>query len=198
MKNIILFCLTAFTLFSFKSDDPIQEYLNVPGPLNFDGKSFDLNWTSKNDNYYIQEYLTANDSIGNFKEMISLFVLNESVSIDDAVNIKIQELDEFKKTDPVCNYALTTGSKKSEYIVDFLRGESIGEIMTLVEFNIYRYKQIKIGKNKKAVLVYAFSKRASGYDIIPFLKSLKVERLKYIEKIQAIELPEINLTKIDE
>lgn len=195
MKRIILFSLTVLALLSFKSDDKIQEYLSVSGPLSFDGKSFNLKWTSKNGNYYIQEYLSENDSLSNFKEMISLFVLNESVSVEDAIQIKIQELEEFKKTDPVCNYAVTYDPKNRGTLIDFLRGESIGDVMTLVEFNLYRYKQIKIGKNKKAILVYAFSKRARGNDITPFLKSLREDRLTYIEKIFDVDLPEINLSE---
>lgn len=195
MKYIILFCLTAFALLSFKSDTKIQEYLGVAGPLKFDDKSYNLKWTSKNGNYYIQEYLGEYDTIENFSQMISLFVLNESVSVEDAIQIKIQELEEFKKTDPVCNYAITSGAKKSEMLIDFLRGESIGDIMTLVEFNVYRYKQIKIGKNKQAILVYAFSKRVRGAEITPFLKSLKQGRLNYIEKILKVNLPEIKLTE---
>ena len=194
MKHLLLFCFAAFALLSFKSDDPIQEYLSVSGPLNFDGKSYNLKWTSKVDNYYIQEYLTENDSLNNFTEMISLFVLNESVSVEDAIQMKIQELEEFKKTDPVCNYAVTFGPNKTGTVVDFLRGESIADMATLVEFNVYRYKQIKIGKNKKAILVYAFSKRATGSDMVPFLTSLKEERLLFIEKVLSVELPEIKLT----
>ena len=128
MKRIILFSLTVLALLSFKSDDKIQEYLSVSGPLSFDGKSFNLKWTSKNGNYYIQEYLSENDSLSNFKEMISLFVLNESVSVEDAIQIKIQELEEFKKTDPVCNYAVTYDPKNRGTLIDFLRGESIGDV----------------------------------------------------------------------
>jgi hypothetical protein len=192
MKNLLLFCFAALALLSFKSDD-IQEYLSVSGPLEFDDKSYSLKWTTKIDNYYVQEYLTEGDSLSNFEEMISLFVLNESVSVEDAIQLKIQELNEFKKTDPVCNYAVTFGPKNSGTLIDFLRGESVEGIITLVEFNLYRYKQIKLGKNKKAVLIYAFSKRATGTDIMPFLTSLKEGRIDYIDKIFEVELPEIEL-----
>ncbi len=195
MKNSIFLILTTFILFSFTSDSEVKEYIGVLGPLEFDGKSYHLKSSSKARNYYIQEYLGENDSLAGFNEMISLFVLNEEVSIEDAIEIKQQELDEFRKTDPVCNYAVTFGPKNSGTLIDFLRGESIGEVMTLVEFNLYRYKQIKIGKNKKAVFVFAFSKRAYGKDITPFLKSLREERTDYIEKVFNVELPEISLVE---
>lgn len=198
MKYLSLFCLITFLLFSFKSDEEIQEYLGVSKTLNFDGKSFDLKWSSKNGNYYIQEYLDKNESLNNYSEMISLFVLNESISVKDALAIKELELKEFKKTDPACNYAITYGPKSKGYMIDFLRSEYIADVTTKVEFNAYRYVQIKIGKNKKAVLVYAFSKRVSGKEITPFLKSLKEGRFVYIEKLFSVDLPKINLTEFGE
>ena len=102
------------------------------------------------------------------------------------------KLEEFKKTDPVCNYAITK-SDDNTVLIDFLRGESEGDRMTIVEFNLYRYKQIKIGKNKKALIVYAFAERAYGAEITPFMKSLKDVRFDYIHKIFQIEIPDIEL-----
>lgn len=192
MKNRFFLLLTTITLLSFRSDET-KDYLNVQGPLSFDNKTFNLKWSQKNGNYYIQEYLIAGETLDNFNEMISLFVLNENVSIEDAIAVKKQELDNFKKTDPVCNYAVTSNTNDKTVLIDFLRGESEGEAMTVVEFNLYRYKQIKIGKNKNAVLVYAFSKRAYGSEITPFLKSLTEERLEYLIKIFSVEIPEIKL-----
>lgn len=193
MKTKFIFLAAALALLSFTSDNEAKNYLNVVG-LNFNEKTYDLKWSSKNGNYYIQEYLAVNDSLPDFGEMISLFVLNENFSIEDAVSIKISELEEAKKIDPVCNYVITRGTDKT-ILVDFLRGESEGDFSTVVEFNLYRYKQIKIGKNKNAILVYAFSKRAYRSEITPFLKSLGETRLEFINKMFQVEMPEITLTE---
>jgi hypothetical protein len=166
--------------------------LNVK-TITFNEKVYDLKWSAKNDNYYIQEYLTDNDSLPDFNEMISLFVLNENVSIENAVAVKVNELEEAKKTDPVCNYAITENKTDETIMVDFLRSESEGDYSRVVEFNLYRYKQIKIGKNKNAILLFAFSKRAYWQDITPFLKSLKDVRTEWMSKILHYEIPEIKL-----
>ena len=192
MKNEYFLFLITLALFSFRSDNEIKDYLNVKGPINFDDQSFRLKWSQKNGNYYVQEYFTDGESLEKFNKMISLFVLDENISIEDAVAIKKQELEEFKKTDPVCNYAITK-SDDNTVLIDFLRGESEGDRMTIVEFNLYRYKQIKIGKNKKALIVYAFAERAYGAEITPFMKSLKDVRFDYIHKIFQIEIPDIEL-----
>lgn len=192
MKTKLLILTSVIALLSFTSDIKPTDHLNVK-TITFDEKTYGLKWSAKNDNYYIQEYLTDNDSLPDFNEMISLFVLNENVSIEDAVAVKVNELKEAKKTDPVCNYAITSNSDDKTILIDFLRGEAEGDYSTIVEFNLYRYKQVKIGKNKNAILVLAFSKRAYSYKITPFLKSLGEMRLELIGKIFQVEIPEIKL-----
>ncbi len=192
MKTKIILLIVVLTLLSFTSDSNLKDYLNVK-TITFNEKVYDLKWSAKNDNYYIQEYLTDNDSLPDFNEMISLFVLNENVSIEDAVAVKVNELKEAKKTDPVCNYAITRNSDDKTILIDFLRGEAEGDYNTIVEFNLYRYKQVKIGKNKNSILVLAFSKRAYSYKITPFLKSLGEMRLELIGKMFQVEMPEIKL-----
>ena len=99
MKLLITFFATV--LISLTNSSDVKEYLGVGGPIVFNGESFHLKWSSKQGNYYIQEYLTDNDSLPRFNEMISLFVLNENISIKDAVQAKIAELDAAKKIDHV-------------------------------------------------------------------------------------------------
>jgi hypothetical protein len=192
MKTKFILLTAVLTLLSFTSDNNLKDYLNVK-TITFNEKVYDLKWSAKNDNYYIQEYLTDNDSLPDFNEMVSIFVLNENLSIADAVAVKINELNEAKKTDPVCNYAITRNSDDKTILIDFLRGEAEGDYNTIVEFNLYRYKQVKIGKNKNAILVLVFSKRAYSYKITPFLKSLGEMRLELIGKMFQVEMPEIKL-----
>lgn len=192
MKTKFLLLAAVITLLSFTSDNKSLDHLNVK-TITFDEKVYDLKWSAKDGNYYIQEYLADNDSLPDFNEMVSLFVLNENVSIEDAVAVKVNELKEAKKTDPVCNYAITQNKTDNTILVDFLRGESEGNYSTIVEFNLYRYKQVRIGKNKNAVLVFAFSRRAYSYKITPFLKSLGEVRQELIGKVLRVELPDIKL-----
>lgn len=192
MKNI-LFILVAFILFSFRKSEKPTEYLNVKGPLTFNHEIFEFVWSEKSGDYYIQEYLPVNDTLEHFDQLISLFVLNADVPINDAIKLKEQELEELKKNDPVCNYITTVAPKNKGIVIDFLVSESDGEYLTKIEFNAYRFKQISIGKNKKAILVYAYSKRAYGMNITPFLQTLGEKRKEYLENIFNVEIPEINL-----
>lgn len=192
MKTRFFLCLAAMTLLSLTSDKEIVDYLNVK-QLTFNDQVYHLKWSAKNGNYYIQEYLADNDSLPAFSEMVSLFVLNEKTKIEEAVALKIAELKEAKKTDPICNFAVTQTDFDKTMMVDFLRSESEGDLLKIVEFSSYRYKQISIGKNKSAILVFAFSKRAYGSQITPFLNTLREKRLELINHIFKTEMPEISL-----
>ena len=78
-------------------------------------------------------------------------------------------------------------------MVDFLLGESKGEKMTIIEFNIYHYKQVAFGDEKKGILVYAYSKRAYGDDITTFLKNLRKDRADLLDVMIASEIPTVKL-----
>lgn len=65
--------------------------------------------------------------------------------------------------------------------------------MTLVEFNIYRYAQIELSNNKKAILLYAYTKRSYGENITSFLKGLKYGRETLINKMISDSLPSIRV-----
>jgi hypothetical protein len=72
-------------------------------------------------------------------------------------------------------------------------GESQDDHMTLVEFNIYRYAQIELSNNKKAILLYAYTKRSYGENITSFLKGLKYGRETLINKMISDSLPSIRV-----
>lgn len=193
MKKALLLLTSAFFILSFQSDEIIKDYIGLTGPIEFDGKKFELAWSSKSNNYYLQEYLIAGDTLEKFHEMILVNVINEGIDIDEVVQMKEWELEATKEIDPICNYLTTPKTDKTGAIVDFLRGESDGEIMKIVEFNTYRFEQITIGKNKKAVLLFAYCKRAYDKDIMHFLNTLKSTREEYIDKIGKVKVPTIHI-----
>ena len=78
-------------------------------------------------------------------------------------------------------------------MVDFLLRESKGEKMTIIEFNIYHYKQVAFGDEKKGILVYAYSKRAYGDNITTFLKNLRKDRADLLDVMIASEIPIVKL-----
>jgi hypothetical protein len=193
MKQILI--LGAALLLSFTTTkDKIVDRLGVKGPLTFDKIDFNLAWTDKpNEKYYIQEYLPNGETIQAFNQMLTIHLFDTELELEDAVKQKVGELIERKKTDPVCNYLITESPDGKEFIVDFLLGESKNDKMTIIEFNVYRYKQIDLSQNKKGILVYAYSKRAYQGDISPFLKSLGDNRAKYLKQMIKTEMPSIKI-----
>ena len=182
--------LMSFTTFN---NEPVDR-IGVKGPLAFNNTSFNLSWTDKpNDTYFIQEYLPKDEKAESFNQMLTLHLFDKDIKVKNAVKQKIQELDTRKKTDPTCNYQVTESPDGKEFMVDFLLGESKGDKMTIIEFNIYHYKQVDLGDKKKGILVYAYSKRAYGDDITPFLKNLRKDRTDLLNVMIGSEMPTVKL-----
>ena len=125
--------------------------------------------------------------------MLTIHLFVTDIKIEDAVGQKIRELIERKKTDAVCNYKVTESPDGKEFIIDFLLGESQDDEMTVVEFNVYRYKQIEVAKKKKAIIVYAFSKRSYGENITDFFKTLKSDRIEYLNEMISADIPMVTI-----
>ncbi|GAO44198.1 hypothetical protein [Flavihumibacter petaseus] len=195
--SIIFFLLTAMLSLGHFSVAPVEpvERLGVKGPLSFNGNSFQLAWTSKpSATYYIQEYLPKGESADRFNQMMSIFLLAENVSVKDAVQQKTSELTARKQTDPTCNFQVSESPDKKEYLLDFLMGAKSQGAAEIQEFNIYRYRMVDLGNGKQGLLLYAYSKRAYGDAINPFLKSLKEERKKMLNEMVSSKLPVIKLS----
>ena len=65
--------------------------------------------------------------------------------------------------------------------------------MTVVEFNLYRYKQIEIPKRGKALIVYAYSKRGYGDGITAFFKALDNDRISYLKEMISTNIPTVTI-----
>ena len=78
-------------------------------------------------------------------------------------------------------------------MIHFTLGESKNDKMEVQEFNIYRYKQVDLGDNKKGILVYVYSKRAYGKDITPFFKNLKSGRINLLNTMIGSEIPAVTI-----
>ena len=188
-----LLIITAFLLSFTNSDKPIER-IGASGPYKFNETKFELKWSAKpNENYYVQEYLPKGESLESFNQMLICNLFVTDLSIEKAVQQKISELKKRQKTDATCKFLVTESPDGKEFIVDFLMGESKDGLMTVVEFNVYRYKKIKIDKNKEGLLVFAYSKRSYGEDITSFYKSLKTDRKKHLNEMISFNLPKIKL-----
>jgi hypothetical protein len=195
--NKLILLLIATALISFKTIEPNPvDRIGVQGPLKFIKTEFILWWTDKpSEEYYIQEYLPKDEKVENFSQLMTIHLFDNKINVEKAVELKVNELEKRKKTDATCNYQVTESPDGKEFIVDFILGESMDGKMTIIEFNAYRYKQIQLTDKSHGILVYAYSKRAYGDDITPFLKNLSGTRTEILNEMIGIELPEIKMAK---
>lgn len=193
MKITLISLITLVLSFLSVSDDVIDR-IGVKGPLEFDNVNFRLEWSDKpKDYYYIQEYLPEGEKPETFNQMLTLHLFETDMSLNEAVQQKAKELSRRKYTDPLCNYQVTGSPDGKEFMIDFLLSESKGEEMTIAEFNVYRYKEVYPGKDKKGILVYTYSKRSYGEDITGFLVKLKDDKINYLNEMALSNIPDVTI-----
>ena len=86
----------------------------------------------------------------------------------------------------MCRYIIAKND--GEYIVDFIVSDSKDEKLNFVEADIHYYKDVTINGIKANVL-YFYSRRAYGDDIIHFMKSIPSLRNEWYENITKLPLP---------
>lgn len=193
MNKLLTTLFVFFVSLASMAQNPIDR-LGVKENLEFNKTDYKLSWSAKpNENYLIQEYLPKGENFDSFNQMLTIHLFITDINTESAVNQKVNELIKRKNTDPICNYQVTKSPDGKEYLVDFLLGESKDSMMTVVEFNLYRYKQIEIPKRGKALIVYAYSKRGYGNDITAFFKALDNDRISYLKEMISTNIPTVTI-----
>jgi hypothetical protein len=180
-------------LFYIKAQNKVNDYLNVPGPINLNQKEYNLAWSSHpNENYFKQEYLSPKENINQYNSMVLIEFVKGNFTLKDIIDQKIGELQEAKKTNPVVNYQVLENN--GEYILDFLVSENSkdGKEILIAERNIYRYKLINSSKNK-GVLLFAVSERGYKKNMDDFFNNLKTNSSQLIEIVGNFKLPDIEI-----
>lgn len=175
------------------SSETITRYFDVGNPIKFGGDKYYFAWSSRPyDFYMLQEYLPKGQSFEDYTKMFTVSVMftgDSPMTSADAMKYKVAELEEIKKSDPVCNYIVSEND--GEYIVDFIVSNSNdkGEL-EFVEVDIHYYRDIVI-KGMKATYLLFYSCRAYGDDIMPFLESIPSKREQWYKDITELDiLPE--------
>ena len=188
--------LTIITLTSFnikENNTKVKDYFNIPG-LAFSKINYILSWSAHPaDNYYKQEYLSANEKSETFTKMMMLEAVVGDISLPNAVKAKINELEQRKKTDLLANYQVIQNPATGEYILDFIMSQSAGGKTVVAEWNAYRYMQLSNTAGKKGILLFTYSRRSYGDAVPGFLKVLKTERLNNINVLSAYKMPVLKI-----
>ncbi|MBX0334619.1 hypothetical protein K3G39_15365 [Pontibacter sp. HSC-14F20] len=196
MKQPLHFiCLLALVISGFTMDrsKPI-DYLNIPGPINFNDTNFNLVWSSNpNANYFKQEYIPAGEVVERYNQMILVEVVFGDLTVEDAVKAQVNVIQQRKKTDQVAQYQIIENPNTGEIILDFLMSAGTKKKLDVVEWNAYRYKAFEDEKGRKGILLFAISRRGYNENITPFLKGLKDERVGIINLLGAYEMPTVRV-----
>ncbi len=186
MKYLLLLLLTGACL-SLTTDKPVLDYLGVGESIEFNGQSYLLAWSSNpTEDYYKQEYLTDSSSLENYNELFLVEAIKGNISPNDAAGVKVSELQEWKKSNPVVNWNVY--EKEEERVIDFV----VTDGGFVYEWNIYRYLTQKNKKKKKYLLLYAYSYKdsvVSTNDLKVFFDRIVENRNTVIAKLGELELP---------
>ncbi|MEY2703291.1 MAG: hypothetical protein RLY43_1930 [Bacteroidota bacterium] len=193
MKKVIYFTSLLLIIFSTAKSQTIER-IGLKGPIEFNKTEFKLAWSQKpNANYYVQEYLPKNETVERFNELITVNVFVLDVTVEKAIQQKVNELTKRKEIDKVCNFSVINSPDGTESILDCLLSSGNDEKLDVVEIIIYRYKQIELENHKKALLIYSYSKRSYDENIIKFLNGLSSERESLLNVMISAEMPKISI-----
>lgn len=197
MKKLFILLLTLVSM-SVSAQEAVQ-YFNAGNPIEFMGQKYFFVWSSRPYDFYImQEYLPVGQDFDTYKDMFTASVMFYGESPFDshkALEMKVAELEERKKTDPFCDYVVADvdGAK----VLDFTVSDATGKDKkpTVVETDVHYYRDAEIGGIKACVLSY-YSHRSYGKDIKKSLKEFPKQCDDWNRQIVALELtPEVKLKK---
>ncbi len=197
MKKLLIFCLffCFLGIAVYAQPTKAHDYLNVPGPIDFNKASWHLSWSSHpSANYYKHEYLTAGDNVERFKKMLMLDFLTGQVAVTDLAAAKIAELKKMKETNPIVQYQVFQNN--GEVLLDFLLSANSvdGKKVDIIERNIYRYKAVTDKSGQPGVLLFGLSERAYGDDVEKFLTSLKSNIQVLRNAVATFNIPAISIS----
>lgn len=164
-----------------------EDRLGVPGPVTFQNKSYDLQWSSQPSETYVkQEYVPAGQAVEASTDMFLIEVVTKPIRPIDAASSQIQMLNGRKGSDPVVNYDIVQNEKTGEVLLDFLISDMQANPI-IVEWNAYRYVPRKDGDG---VVLYAVTRRGYGEpDAKALLQGLKSWRSGVINALASFRAP---------
>ena len=194
----ILATIIVMGTFSFgQGNNKMTDYLHLPGPIEFDKKTYNLSWTSHpTGNYYKQEYIPAGQTPDKFKNMILVEVLTGNMKISDAAGSKLAELKKMKETNPHVYYETYDNPTTGEFMIDFLLTANAADgKINIAERNIYRYKQVVPRNGQSGIFLFGLSLRSYGEAASSFIAASKANKKTLVDQVARFKLPEIKISR---
>lgn len=196
MKKLLA-CITIFVSlcsFSVFQLDDIKNYYGTSETIVFNNVNYKLiSSYHPNTIYYKQEYIPAGESPDRYNSMIVVDFYITDQPAKKLLEIKENEMTGRKKTDPVVSFERFENEQLGEYLLDFTLSDSKGDKPTVVEHNLYRFKNHTTKSGKKGILLFGFSHRAYGDGILNFSNSIKTNQITSINRLTQFTLPNIDV-----
>ncbi len=194
MKKFLSLLLSLISCLSMFAQSP-TEYFNVGNPIKFCGTKYYLAWSANpQENYFIQEYLPKGETFEHFNQMFTVGIIFGFLTPSEAVQIKIDELERRKKTDPLIHYQVMENNDNEERMLEFIVSEGENGEVSIVEVNVYHYKQMTIN-GRNAIVVGFYSGRAYDDDILKFIQSIPDKRNSWYQGLINLKLNPVFLKK---
>jgi hypothetical protein len=197
MKHLILGLLfISLTSFSSKNQSDVKNYYGIPDVLVFKNIEYKL-LTSYHPNnvYYKQEYVPVNETGEHYNSMLIIDFYITDHPIKFLLEKKEGEITERRKNDPIAVFEQFENADLGEYMLDFTMSEGDGKKLTLVEKNVYRYKNYTDKAGDKGILLFALSQRGYGDGLKTFFDSIKENKMTDINAVGMYNIPNIEIAK---
>ncbi|MFD2934873.1 hypothetical protein [Spirosoma flavum] len=173
----------------------VINFMEIQGPISVQKNAYQLAWSAHPDaSLYKQEYLAVGDNFPNYKSMVTVDFAVTGSTVDQAVETKVRELENLKRTNPIVNYEVISNPATGEKIIDCLIGTNATDVQTnLIERDIFRFKQVKAKSGQRGILLFAVSVRKYGNEVTPFLLKLKSDKAMLVNEVAKLSMPEINV-----
>jgi hypothetical protein len=182
----------AAALLAAPASAQVTDYLGVPGPIRFDGKPFELAWSSRPTAHYTkQEYVPPGQRVENYSQMLLVETVTGKIKVMDAVRAQVATLNKRKGSDPLVNMSVTQNETTGEALLDFIVSSKDAKGEYIVEWNAYRYAPRGGPEGSAGVVLFGISHRSYGNDNSKaFMGRLKDFRPAQINALAAAPLPQ--------
>lgn len=188
MMLTIGFCASLFAATPLSANPDTTDQLGVPGPVLFDGESYNLGWTARQPSGYIkQEYVPQGQNPKTYGSMVLLEYLPGDMTPQAAASAQMKMLEARKGSDPLVNMDLILNRQSGEVVLDFIMSSKDAKGEYIVEWNAYRYM-----REPKGLVLYGVSHRAYGNDNAKaFLSDLKTLCKAQIDSLATATVPKV-------
>lgn len=191
--GIIIFLLLIGLVKSQETTTEVVDLLSIPGPIEFNGNEFLLNWSKQNSKTLSnQQFLPRDETIENFTELINFSYFNKEIDIELAVRQKVESIQKIMKDDKYADVNVTESPDGTEYIVDYTVSNQSEKGEGFVEYNVCRFKNYD-SAGKKSFLILSYAKRIYNEDYRATSKLLQKQRNAMLNAIIEYKIPTITL-----